>query len=463
MVSFHIAVIYFALTAVLLLITGLILFVPAIRRNSEMKGAGEIPEKKKLSKMCLAGFIIAALYPLLLAFDHFGLWLIGSATGMTWLYYDRSWLSLAEFLMPLTGIILSIIGIITSGKNGRSGRKLGIAGIVLPVGYVAIVILIVIGNIIILLVHNGNSVRTQKNREVYGMRYVGRTENTEYDVSQYRVPEGFDIGASGINTSEAELKTYAESKLKIIDFLNDRSAKGKFQESDFLIVRSDRLNEWLKVNNLRGFEYRNGRAQLTYDYSWEFAATGYYSLDVYKDPSGKFIIITNCGDQKIIAEFFVGIGEAVPTETVEEETEETESKKSNDPEDFLENNINRDMPLIEIINVFEKMCQPLGKDTVIFRYGNGRLDVYDTSNRSSEYFYFSLAREYQAENGKTYQLRVEVLYGLTAMSRSFENTQLTDRDVNGDIFEYIRNSDAYKYAKTDKIRKILIYKTEIEK
>ena len=91
-------------------------------------------------------------------------------------------------------------------------------------------------------------------------------------------------------------------------------------KSDFVIVRSDRLVEWLSDNNLNNFGYRNGKTTLAYDYTWEFAATGTYTLDVYKDPSDRFIIITNCGDQKVIAEFFEGIGKAVPTEAAEEPT-----------------------------------------------------------------------------------------------------------------------------------------------
>ena len=56
---------------------------------------------------------------------------------------------------------------------------------------------------------------------------------------------------------------------------------------------------------------------------------------------------------------------------------------------------------------------------------------------------------------------MDVLYGLTVKSRSFKKTQLTNNEVDGDFVEYIRNSDAYKYAQTAKIYEIQIHMNEI--
>lgn len=460
--DFHFVVVFFVLTGVLLLVTGLILFVPSARRKAKNKRAGEIPEqKKKMSKLCLAGFIIAALYPLLLAFDYFGLMLLAFKFGIR-LNFDRTWLDRAEFFVPFIAVILSIAGVITAGRKGKAGKKFGVAGIVLPNAYVAIIVLMIIGNIVILIVHNSRTVRIQEKREVFTMRNVGAPANTEYDVSRYSVPEGYDLKSMNTSVSEAELKEYAESKLQTIDSSSDKSVRGKFQKSDFVIVRSDRLVEWLSDNNLNNFGYRNGKTTLAYDYTWEFAATGTYTLDVYKDPSDRFIIITNCGDQKVIAEFFEGIGKAVPTEKPEEseepkETADPEARRKYEQLEFLKDNINSDMSLHDIVDVFEKTCkQSAGKDKIIFKYGvdrfNGRMD---------EHFGFCLTREYKAEDGKTYQIHVDVLYGLTVKSRSFKKTQLTNNEVDGDFFEYIRNSDAYKYAQTAKIYEIQIHMNEI--
>lgn len=457
--DFHFVVVFFVLTGVLLLVTGLVLFVPSPRKKVKNKLTEDTSDqKKKLSKLCLAGFILSTLFPILLALNYFCSMLTHSV--IVGLVLDR-----LLILLPAAGMIISIIGLISLRKKDRAGRKFGIAGIVLPCAYAVICILMIIGIIVILIVQNGRTVSKQQNREVYGMRNVGSRVNTEYDVSQYMIPEGFDIGA-GINTSEAELKEYAESKLQTIDSSSDKSVRGKFQKSDFVIIRSDRLVEWLSDNNLNNFGYRNGKTTLAYDYTWEFAATGTYTLDVYKDPSGKFIIITNCGDHKVIAEFFEGIGKAVPTEKTEEseEPEETldpETRRKYEQLEFLKNNIKHDMSLHDIVGVFEKACeQTAGKDKLIFEYGFGRYGVH-SMRRLDEYFGFCLTRECKAEDGKTYQIHVDVFYGPTVKSRSFQKTQLNNNDVDGDFFEYIRNSDAYKYAQTAQIYNIEIYMTEI--
>ena len=462
-VDYHFVVVFFVLTGVLLFVTGLILFVPSAGRKAKNKRAGEIPEqKKKLSKLCLAGFIIAALYPLLLAFDYFGLMSLAFKFGIR-LNFDRTWLDRAEFFVPFIAVILSIAGLITAGRKGKAGKKFGVAGIVLPNAYVAIIVLMIIGNIVILIVHNSRTVRIQEKREVFTMRNVGAPANTEYDVSRYSVPEGYDLKSMNTSVSEAELKEYAESKLQTIDSSSDKSVRGKFQKSDFVIIRSDRLVEWLSDNNLNNFGYRNGKTTLAYDYTWEFAATGTYTLDVYKDPSGKFIIITNCGDHKVIAEFFEGIGKAVPTEKTEEseETLDPETRRKYEQLEFLKNNIKHDMSLHDIVGVFEKACeQTAGKDKLIFEYGFGRYGVH-SMRRLDEYFGFCLTRGCKAEDGKTYQIHVDVFYGPTVKSRSFQKTQLNNNDVDGDFFEYIRNSDAYKYAQTAQIYSIQIYMIEI--
>ena len=72
MVSFHIAVTFFAFAGVLLLAVLLILFIPFGKRASKTKDAGEEPgQPKKLSRLCLAGFILSALYLILLAIDYY--------------------------------------------------------------------------------------------------------------------------------------------------------------------------------------------------------------------------------------------------------------------------------------------------------------------------------------------------------------------------------------------------------
>ena len=62
---------------------------------------------------------------------------------------------------------------------------------------------------------------------------------------------------------------------------------------------------WDEEEPIGSLSYRpDGYAHISYEYEWEFSATHPCTLDMYKDPSEKFIIITNCGDYKVISEFF---------------------------------------------------------------------------------------------------------------------------------------------------------------
>ena len=135
----------------------------------------------------------------------------------------------------------------------------------------------------------------------------------------------------------------------------------------------------------------------------------------------------------------------------------------------LNKSINKDLPLSEIIYAFAKMCdEPLDDSTVIFRYGidyfDGRDNLFsdydnttDPRVRGEQLFGFCMARQYRAEDGKYYQIRVEVMYGLNVISRNYKLTQITDKDVDGDFFDYMRNSEAYKYAETAEIKSVNIY------
>jgi hypothetical protein len=386
-------------------------------------------------------------------------------------FYVEEVLPVVLLLSPVTGFILSIAGLVTAKREGKSGKGFGIAGVALPsvaaAAAILIIALVIFGNM-------GTKSRVESS-ELYHLGGMGKTLNTEYDVSKYKMPEGYDFNSLNITVSKTELETYAVSNLQTISQKSDKSIRGIFQDYSFLIVRSDCFDEWLKANSPKGLEYYNakGYTMVTREEIWEFGGIRFSTLAVYKDPSDRFIIITNCDDHKIIAEFFEGIGVPVPTETTVEETveeteekEKTELQKRYEQADFLRKNTNTDMSLLEIISVFEKTCgQPPDKDLIIFKHGVGNFSTngYSGNTQSSNinFYCFGLARQFKTEDGKYYQIRVEVLSGLNQQNRSFKLTQITNTEVDGDFFDYIRNSDAYKYASTAQIRNINIYITEI--
>lgn len=244
-------------------------------------------QNRELSKLCLAGFIFTVLPPVLL--------LLGVI--MQELFFV--WFACA-LLSPLLGLIFSIAGLATAGKSGKRGQAFGVAGITIQCVCIVIAV-IILGPAV------AEHTRTNKrivNNEMYPLGRMGETLNTEYDVAQYRIPEGYDFKSLDISVSDTDFETYAVNKLQTISKKTDKSIRGVFQNYNFLIVRSDRFDEWLSVNCPQGLNYYNGYAGITYTDWWEFAATGTFPLAVYKDPSDKYIVITNCSDFKVISEFF---------------------------------------------------------------------------------------------------------------------------------------------------------------
>ena len=244
-------------------------------------------QNRERSKLCLAGFIFTVLPPVLL--------LLGVI--MQELFFV--WFACA-LLSPLLGLIFSIVGLATAGKSGKRGQAFGIAGITIQCVCIVIAV-IILGPAV---AEHTSTNRRIVNNEMYPLGRMGETLNTEYDVAQYRIPEGYDFKSLDISVSDTDFETYAGNKLQTINNKTDKSIRGVFRDYNFLIVRSDRFDEWLSVNCPQGLRYYKGYAGIEYVDWWEFAATRTYPLAVYKDPSDKYIVITNCSDFKVISEFF---------------------------------------------------------------------------------------------------------------------------------------------------------------
>ncbi len=239
---------------------------------------------RKFSWVCLAGFILVILPVFALLFARVRY----ASMVLPWIY----------ICAPLAGFIVSIVGLVNAKKNDKRGKGFAIAGIVLP-SVVAVIAAVIIFS---MLISSGNSAAKVHSNEMYGMGGVGTYVNTDYDVSELRIAEGYDF--SGITVSDNELKSYAESKLDEITDKHYTSIRGKYKDYNFLIIKSDKLDVWLSYNCPGGFNYSNGYAYTSYAAEWEFAAYKPVPVDVYKDPSDKFVVITNCSDYQVISEFF---------------------------------------------------------------------------------------------------------------------------------------------------------------
>ena len=94
-------------------------------------------KKRETSKLCLTGFILSILFPVMLLLVNLSLgrYLGGTVSGI---------LNMIILLFPLTGLILSIAGLVSAFKKRRKGKGLGIAGIILNTLYIVIGIVIVL-------------------------------------------------------------------------------------------------------------------------------------------------------------------------------------------------------------------------------------------------------------------------------------------------------------------------------
>lgn len=110
--------------------------------------------------------------------------------------------------------------------------------------------------------------------------------------------------------------------------------------------------------------------------------------------------------------------------------------------EYLRNTITDKMTLKDIVDIFENTCQPMNEDDMI---------LFETGTYSftgEELFYFSLVKQVPAEDDEYRQLHIDVLYTPNAENRKI-NTTVWDDGLEEDIFDYIRNSDAFNYAQKD--------------
>lgn len=254
-------------------------------------------QKAKLSKLCLTGFILSVIVPFAMALCF---WLIRKSNN------DFYWIILGLVIcLPFIGMILSTVGLATARNKGRKGKGFGIAGIVLPNVYTATVVILVVAFFFKLGSANIERSEREKNSDLYGFGGAGTPVYTEYDVDRYRLTRDFDLDSPDAFASEAELSAYARDKLAAVNDINSIRAKGTYLKYNFIIVRIDQFKQWASDDPLASFYYsKDGYAVVSYEENWEFSAFRTNTLEVFKDPSDKFIIITNCNDYSVITDFF---------------------------------------------------------------------------------------------------------------------------------------------------------------
>ena len=120
---------------------------------------------------------------------------------------------------------------------------------------------------------------------------------------------------------------------------------------------------------------------------------------------------------------------------------------------FLKEKITDKTPLEEIVDVFEQMCSiPLEEDMILFETGTF------TTFASEPVFEISLVRQFSNDD-EFLQLHIDILYKPTSENKIFSEATWNE-DLSENIFDYIRKSEVFAYAKNKEYIKVEIYLDE---
>nr|WP_300209132.1 hypothetical protein [uncultured Anaerostipes sp.] len=121
---------------------------------------------------------------------------------------------------------------------------------------------------------------------------------------------------------------------------------------------------------------------------------------------------------------------------------------------ILKDKITDKMPLGRIVDIFEQMCSiPLEEDMILFETGTF------TTFAKEPVFQISLVRQFPDGDEEFYQIHVDIIYKPTNEDAMF--TEATwDEELSENIFDYIRKSEVFAYAKNKEYIKVEIYLDE---
>ena len=122
--------------------------------------------------------------------------------------------------------------------------------------------------------------------------------------------------------------------------------------------------------------------------------------------------------------------------------------------EFLRERITDKMPLENMVAIFEDSCSdPIEDEMILFETGTF------TSLSDTPLFQFSLVRQVPNENDEFYQVHLDVFYEASQDNQMFHESTW-DEDLEENIFDYIRASEVFAYAKEQEYQAVKIYLEE---
>ena len=122
--------------------------------------------------------------------------------------------------------------------------------------------------------------------------------------------------------------------------------------------------------------------------------------------------------------------------------------------EFLRERITDKMPLEDMVAIFEDLCrEPIEDEMILFESGTF------TSISDKPLFQLSLVRQAPNEDEEFYQVHLDIFYEASQDNQIFSESTW-DEDLEENIFDYIRKSEVFAYAKEQEYQTVKIYLEE---
>ena len=122
--------------------------------------------------------------------------------------------------------------------------------------------------------------------------------------------------------------------------------------------------------------------------------------------------------------------------------------------EFLRERITDRMSLEDMVAIFEDLCrEPIDDEMILFESGTF------TSISDNPLFQLSLVRQAPNEDEEFYQVHLDIFYEANQDNQIFSESTW-DEDLEENIFDYIRNSEVFAYAKEQEYLAVKMYLEE---
>jgi len=122
--------------------------------------------------------------------------------------------------------------------------------------------------------------------------------------------------------------------------------------------------------------------------------------------------------------------------------------------EFLRERITDKMPLEDMVAIFEDLCrEPIDDEMILFEVGTF------TNVSDKPLFQLSLVRQVPDEDEEYYQVHLDIFYEASQDNQIFSESTW-DEDLEENIFDYIRASEVFNYAKEQEYLSVKMYLDE---